>query len=108
MIDTFLNFKFDSLLALVLYWVPLIFCAVYYTVCIGKDYLFDKRNRELHKNAYFPTLTIGVIVSRVLASIVPLVNLIAAVFDISPVVFKKFYHLLGDIFDQPIVPRITK
>lgn len=104
MIDTILNFKFDSLLALVLYWVPLVFCALFYIVRSGQDFANDKRRREFERT-YYPTITIGTLIGRGLASVIPVVNLFAAIFDVSPVAFKKMFTLIGEIFDQPLVPQ---
>lgn len=111
MIDSILNFKCNSLLAcywLVLYWVPLIYCGIYYTVRTSKDYLYDKKNREFYKTAYHPTLTIGVIIGRGVGSTLPVVNLIAALFDVSPVVFRRFFLLIGNALNRPVVPRSPK
>ena len=103
MIDYIYNFEWNGLLAIVLYWVPASLCAYGYTVRTWREYQSDLRDR--HKDYYLPTLTVGVVLGRVLVTITPLLNLWAVVVDVGPQVFRSFFKWIGDILNIPLVPR---
>ena len=115
MIDYILNFQFNSLLGILLYWVPASFCAVFYTIRTWSNYQADmetrekdrehRRNPENSRSYYSPTDTLGTLVGRALVSIIPIANIWAAVFDLSPRVFRKFFEWIGKLLDQPLVPK---
>lgn len=99
MIDYLTSFEFSSLMAIFLYWIPLVVCgSVYLFECVG-EYRDDVKRSE--KKFYSPNLTIGVIAWRFLLTVVPCVNLIAMVFDCMSSVFKW----LGKFLDVPLVPK---
>lgn len=107
MIDSILNFKWNSLLGICLYWLPMVFCVVFYTIRTAEGYMSDKAKREAAesgKSYYSPRETIGGILGRALVSVVPVANLWAAAFDLSPKVFSRLFGWLGKVFDQPLVP----
>lgn len=115
MIDYILRFEWNGLMGILLYWVPFGFCAVFYTVRTVAGYMADKTKRakaELAKEAgnngpyYYPSETIGRILGRALVSVIPVANLWAALFDLSPKVFGRFFAVLGKVFNQPLVPRL--
>jgi hypothetical protein len=98
-----------------LYWAPLTFCAVFYTVRTAGAYMEDKSNRakaELARMAgnkvayYYPSETLGRILGRALVTVLPVANLWAALFDLSPKVFSRLFEALGKVFDQPLVPPL--
>lgn len=117
--DYILNFQFNSLLGICLYWIPLVFCMVFYTVRTAAGYMADKAGREKDDAErekevdspyrstyhYYPKETIGRIIGRALVSVMPIANIWAALFDLSPKVFGRFFELVGQIFDQPLVPK---
>jgi hypothetical protein len=53
-IDSVLNFQFNSLLGVLLYWSPLAFCVVMYTVRTAKNHQRDAENRR-GGSYYHPT-----------------------------------------------------
>lgn len=114
MIDYIRNFEWNGLLGIALYWVPLVFCVVFYTARTASGYMADKVQREQAIKArasgktgiYYPRETIGRILGRALVSVVPVANLWAALFDLSPKVFSRLFRWLGEVFDQPLVPPI--
>ena len=123
MFDWIINFEFNSLLGILLFWSPLLMCVYGYTIRTWCDYRNDikqrleddKRqeewNNQTHEHGetlgrlYYPRLTIGDIIGRGFASIIPVVNLWAACFDVAPEIFKTFFNWLGNVFDQPLVPK---
>lgn len=104
MIDWILNFQFNGLLGIILFWLPLSLCCYGYTVKTWLEYQSDVKNRD-GIDTYYPDLTIGVIIGRALVSIIPIANLWAAVFDVAPKVFNQFFKLIGRVFNQPLVPK---
>jgi hypothetical protein len=120
MFDWLLNFEWNGLLGILLYWVPLLFCALFYTIRTAEGYMADKRNLALDveerrkeqgtpyrslQHYYHPTETIGGILGRALVSVTPVANIWAALFDLSPKVFSRLFGWLGKVFDQPLVPK---
>lgn len=117
--DYIINFQFNSLLGICLYWVPLVFCVIFYTVRTAEGYMKDKAAREKDDeerakevdseyrslSRYYPEETIGRILGRSVVSITPVANIWAALFDLAPKVFGRFFDMLGKIFDQPLVPK---
>jgi len=101
------DFQFNSFLGILLYWVPLSFCWVGYTIRTAQNYMKDKSEREKEKY-YSPTDTIGTLIGRGIASIVPVVNLWAALFDVAPHIFRKAFQWVETVFNQPLVPKKRK
>ena len=99
------NIKFNSMMAIFLYWTPLLFCLVFYTVRTAQNYMKDKKNRETDPNHYYPTDTLGHVIGRIVASIMPIANIWAAIVDLGPKVFSSFFEWIGKVFDMPLVPR---
>jgi hypothetical protein len=93
----------NFLLSSLLYWVPLTFCVVGYTWRTWTNFRKDRKARENDKN-YYPTDTVGSLVGRALVSVLPLANMWAALFDLSPEVFGRLFTWIGKVFDQPLVP----
>ncbi len=115
------EWKWNGFMSLLLYWLPLSFCVVGYTLRTARNYIRDKRrlaeylssrgnkvakSKEIiyPRQEYYPTDTIGTLIGRSIVSIVPIGNLWAALFDLAPEVFRKFFKWLGKVFDFPLVP----
>jgi hypothetical protein len=103
MIYDILNFNLTSVMGLLLYWLPLSVCVFWYTVRTWANYQKDMAKRD--DNFYRPTDTIGSLIGRALVSIIPVANLLAAIFDIAPGMLSVFFSWIGRVFDQPLVPR---
>lgn len=103
MIETITNFQFNSTLGIILYWLPVLICAFGYTIRTAKNFMKDKAARE-KDSYYYPTDTIGTLIGRAFVSIIPVANLWAALFDISPQFFGNFFRWIGKVFNQPLVP----
>lgn len=105
MIDWILGFRFNGLLGICLYWVPLALCAYGYTVRTALNYQKDLKDRA-NPRYYAPTDTVGSLVWRVLATVMPVINLWAALVDVAPQVFSRLFRWLGRLLDKPLVaPR---
>lgn len=105
-------------MGLLLYWVPLSFCAYGYTIRTWVNYQKDVAARAfaetpgnvnaptyLQKEYYHPTDTVGTLIGRALITIMPVANLWASVFDLAPKVFGSLFKWVGRVFDQPLVPK---
>lgn len=103
MIDWVLGLWANKWIALGLYWLPAAICVVGYTMRTARNYMVDKRDRET-KKYYSPTDTIGSLIGRALVSFIPIGNLWAAMFDVSPEFFGRIFEWIGKVFDQPLVP----
>ncbi len=100
-----------TLLGFLLYWLPLIVCTVGYIARTYNNYQKDLKARAAWvehptEKYYTPTDTVGTLIGRGIVSIIPVANLIAAVFDVAPRLLGNFFKMLGDIFDQPLVPKL--
>ena len=104
MIDWILDFRFNTPLAVLLYWLPLAICVVGYTLRTARDYRKDSADRDSEKY-YFPTLTLGTIIGRAIVSLIPVANLWAASFDVGYDMLRGFFSWIGRLFDQPLVPK---
>jgi hypothetical protein len=104
MIDYALNFQFNSTLGLLLYWLPLTFCAFGYLLRTHRNYCKDKLARETPGAYYSPTDRLGTLIGRGMVSVIPIGNLLAAVFDLAPEVFARLFERLEKLFDIPLVP----
>lgn len=97
-----------------LYWLPLIGAATIYffrtVIEIRRDLankreVFDTTSERTH---YYPTVTVGTIVGRILLTVIPVVNLVVFVFDCAPALTKRFFSTISEILDMPIVKPIRK
>jgi len=59
---------------------------------------------EKYTTYYKPTDRIGTLIGRALVSIIPIANLWAGMFDISPRLFSRLIERIEIIFDTPLVP----
>lgn len=111
MLNYVMSFKFNSLLGILLYWTPLSFCVVGYTMRTARNYMNDTKEREgaeKRNRCYHPTDTIGTLIGRAVVSFIPIANLWAALFDVAPEVFRKTFSWVGRVFDIPLVPAKKK
>ncbi|MES9901113.1 MAG: hypothetical protein ABW168_00355 [Sedimenticola sp.] len=104
MFNWILDFEFNSVLGIILYWVPLSLCVYGYTIRTWFNYQKDTKGRE-DDNFYSPTDTVGTLIGRGIATLMPVANLWAATFDVAPEVFRRLFSFLGKVFDQPLVPK---
>jgi hypothetical protein len=101
---------FNTYMAFLLYWGPLIICVVGYTIRTWRNYQKDIIRREMTADAksvavyYNPTDTVGTLIGRAIVSVCPAANFWAAAFDVGPELFAGVIKRLAVIFDQPLVP----
>lgn len=90
------------------YWIPVALCAVGYTVRTAKEIkrdLNDRRQSDLSPHAYYyPSVTVGTIVGRLLLTVTPLINIAAFVSDLGLGMISRTYELACKAFDRPLVP----
>jgi hypothetical protein len=95
--------------AFMLYWLPLILCAVGYLIRTWQNYQKDIKARAKcdtdGKGYYSPTDTLGSLIARAIVTILPIGNMLAAIFDVAPDLFGSFFKWMGKIFNQPLVPE---
>jgi hypothetical protein len=101
--------ELTTLWGIALYWAPLIMCSVGYLLRAISDVHKDVVARSAPINefglSYEPSITVGTLIGRGLVSIIPVANLLAAIFDVAPEVFGNFFKTLGKIFNQPLVAK---
>lgn len=105
MIEWVLGYWGNKWIALGIYWIPMATCAVGYIIRTARDIQKDRVTRAEYPTIYIPTITIGTLIGRGIVSIIPIANFCAALFDVFPGIIKGFFRILGDIFDQPLVPK---
>lgn len=112
MIDWILAFEFNGALGIFLYWLPAALCAYGYATRTYLNYRKDVEDRSKAERGecsyYVPTDTLGDLIGRVFATVVPAFNLVAATFDVAPEVLWRFFRWFGKVFDQPLVPKRQK
>jgi len=99
MLEYIKSFEFTSTVALMVYWIPLVICAIVYLFRMIGIYKSDLK--KCQDKFYTPELTVGLIVWFVILTITPCVNLLALVFDCASSVFKW----LGKFLNVPLVPK---
>lgn len=113
MIDWVLNFRFNTPLALTLYWLPVAVCSVGYTIRCFKQYRKEIDMRAAHElsphNSYYlPRLTIGTLVGRLIVTFVPVANLVATICDVGYEMLRGTLDWIGEALDIPLVPKRGK
>ncbi len=102
----------NSLLALFLYWLPMVVCLIGYAIRIINDTAGDRKKRGAaeasDKGFYVPSVTVGTLVACTLLSIIPIVNLWSAIFDVSPEVTSSIISWFGRLLSVPLVPSRKK
>lgn len=106
MIDYVLGLWANKWIALGLYWLPLAFCAYGYLVRTAHNFAKDRRTRVTPGAYYSPTDTLGTLIGRGFVTIIPLANVCAAVFDLAPEVFGRFFDWISRVFNVPLVPDL--
>lgn len=91
--------------AIVVYWLPLSFCAAGYTVRTWRRFSADRRRRDTDGRNYYPTDTIGSLIGRAFVTVLPIGNAWAALFDLAPELFREFFEWVSKVFNQPLVPK---
>jgi hypothetical protein len=106
MIEWILSFEFNSVLGICLYWAPLLLCSYGYAIRTWVNYRKDRIARDSTENKHYsPTDTLGSLIGRGLVAIIPIANLLAAIFDVAPETFGRFLGFVGKVFSQPLVPK---
>lgn len=103
-IDWTLGLWANKWIAFGLYWVPLAFCAVGYVMRTARNFRHDRSERNRKGAHYHPTDTLGTLIGRGIVSIIPIANFCAALFDLSPEVFGRFFRWIERVFNVPLVP----
>lgn len=106
MIDWVLGLWANKWIALGLYWLPMGFCAVGYMLRTARNFAKDRANRVKPGHYYHPTDTLGTLIGRGIVTVVPLANVCAAVFDLTPEVFGHFFKWIERAFNVPLVPDL--
>lgn len=97
------DFKFNSYIALILYWLPLMMCSIGYAMRTASDYKRDLKER--HTKFYSPSLTIGVLVARAIITVTPVANLWTAVIKFASGFFHDIIEAIIKLFNVPLVPK---
>lgn len=95
------NFDFTGRMGLLLYWLPVLVCAMGYLVRTVKRYRECVAARAAGKHFYSDT--VGTLIGRVTATFCPVLNLLAATCDLGPKLLSGFFQRIGKMFDQPLV-----
>lgn len=94
---------------ILLYWAPLVLCLWGYSARTWRNFRIDVKRREeaLGKTwgCYVPSDTVGTVLGRLLLSVCPVANILAAIVDVGPEVFSRVLRFCGDVLDIPLVPN---
>lgn len=117
MFETIMSWIYPNVwLSIILYYLPLVICVIGYSQRVHEDIRTDIENRsEALKNLqegkldyYTPKVTYGSILGYAFVSIIPIANLWAALFDVSPHLFSKLIKWFKEFFDTPIIFDVTQ
>ena len=135
MINWILEFWGNPYLAILCYWMPLVVCFIGYILRTNENYQKDIANRDAYESyqlakvkvecdemkdedfkqlypksdycySYTPTDTYGSLLGRALLTIVPIANIFAAIFDVSPKLFQNLFDWISKVFNTPIVKKV--
>lgn len=99
------GFAFTGEIGMYTYWLPLVLCAVGYSVRTFKQiqllkvYHLDKHAR------YVEDLTIGTVLWRVILTVTPIVNVFALSFSLLSDMLSTVSNWLGSILDFKLVQK---
>lgn len=99
----------ETALCIILYLVPFVLCAIGYIERTWINYQKDRVERDRLSDKpdwkiYRPTDTIGSLLGRAVVTILPIVNLLAALFDVCPEMYGRFFYWVSKLLSYPIVP----
>jgi hypothetical protein len=110
MIDVAMNwlmgFDLTSRMGILLYWLPLALCAYGFTERTFTHYRKCCERRD--KGEFFESDTVGTLIGRAIVTVLPVTNLLQAVFDLAPRIFGRFFKMLGQVFNTPLVAKPKK
>ena len=106
-----ISWAYDNLLGILLYYIPMMLCAINYTIKTISNYIDDVRYcKECNDKCwivYVPTDTVGSVTVRVLICMIPGINIwyaistsYAAISSRLPIVINK----VNNFMNMPIVP----
>lgn len=87
---------------LYLYFIPLVLCLIGYSFRTIDDYKRDSL-RDFPLQHYVNKLTWGTIIFRLVISLLPVINILALIVDLSSTMLQKIYNRVCTILDKPIV-----
>jgi hypothetical protein len=110
---------FNSWIGMCVYWLPVLICAIGYTLRTinnaAKDVVSREENAKLQEEAkkignkvfhdYYPTDTVGTVIGRIIVTVLPVANFWAALVDLTPKFWCEVGRFLNRVFSQPLVPR---
>lgn len=107
-----------NMMGIYLYWLPLLVCALGFTIrtwvnfqqdhqsrSVYETHRAEKRHTNVYVETYRPTDTIGTLIARAIVTFVPIANLWVALFDLTPMMLSRYLGAIGKLFDIPLVPR---
>ena len=101
-VDFLMQLDFTSYMGIGLYWIPAVLCLIAYTVRSWKEYQKDLKSRE--KSGYYrPTLTIGSILAKLFASLMPGLNILSLVFHVGAGMISTVGEFFSKLLDIPLV-----
>lgn len=115
--DFVLNFQFNSLFGILLYWLPVAICLVAGALDIRRLVAHDlverdqiaKRKLEASISDrwifYTPSIKVGDVIGIVLVSFIPVVNLLKSVFYCVPSLFGNGFKYFCKFLNIPLVPK---
>ena len=98
-----LGFDLTGQMGLLLFWLPMVICGYGYTVRTFVRYRDCCEARDAGK--YFNSDTVGTLIARAIVTFFPVMNLMAAIFDLGPNLFGSFFSAIGRMFDKPLVSK---
>lgn len=99
---------FTTWMGIIMFWIPVIVCALYYLGDNVRKYRIDVEARSAPSTFYRPELTVGRILGTFLLCVIPGINLFMTVFHTGPYFLKGVFTWLGNTLDFALVPDSDK
>lgn len=105
--NDFLALPLQVQAGILIYFLPLMICAIGYPIRGINMVRQDLKDREL-REYYSPSITIGGLFWGLFVILCPILNLGAAVFDLLPIFCARFFGGIYRFCNTPLVPRKRK
>ena len=99
------NFAFTGTVGMFTYWMPLVLCAIGYTVRTIKQIQHIKAYTLGETTKWVQDLTVGTIVWRVLLTVTPIVNVLALSFSLLTDMVSQVLNWLQNVLDFKLVKK---
>lgn len=101
------NWAFTGIIGFWTYWVPLVLCAIGYSVKTFKQIQALKNYDHKTSSRYVEDLTISTIIWRVVLTVTPIVNVLSLSFSLASDMVKQVFDWIEKVLSVKLVKKST-